>query len=184
MNLDGSDARQLTFGDTFDDGNPAVTPDGKWVIYNSWQTGRWSPRKVSIDGGQPEQLFEGHAAVGAVSPDGQTVLCQYLDERTQPAQWRAALFPVTGGEPVKFFELEIPRTFAEDGIGWSADGKSIYFISDTNVYALPVAGGKPKQVTDLKAESLFYLSVSSDGKRFALARGQVTDDVVLIRDFR
>jgi eukaryotic-like serine/threonine-protein kinase len=184
MNIDGSDARALTTGDTFDDGNPSITPDGKWVIYNSWRTGKWAAWRVSIDGGEPQMLLNSFAGIGAVAPDGQTVLSAYLDERDRSSAFRAALIPVSGGEPVKIFDMDIPRNFASAGTGWAADGKSIFYVSERNVYSLPVSGGKPRAVTDFKTQTLFDLALSFDGRRFALSRGEVINDIVLIKDFR
>ncbi len=184
MNIDGSDARALTVGDTFDDGNPSITPDSRWVIYNSWRTGKWAVWRVSIDGGEPEMLLNAYAGTGAVSADGQTVLAAYLDDRTQSTPLRAALLPTGGGEPVKIFDIDVPRNFAVAGTGWTADGKSIFYVSERNVNSFLIAGAKPKPVTDFKTQSLFDLAVSLDGKRFAMSRGEVINDIVLIRDFR
>ena len=184
MNIDGTDAQALTLGDTFDDGNPKVTPDGKWVIYNSWQTGKWAAWRVSIEGGEPQLLLNAYAGVGAVAPDGQTALLTYLDEGTQPATLKGALLPVNGGEPVKLFDIDIPRNFTGSGTGWAPDGKSIFFVSERNVHSFPVAGGKPKAVTNFKTQTLFDLAVSLDGKQFAMSRGDVINDIVLIKDFR
>lgn len=184
MNVDGTDARQLTTGDTFDDGNPSVTPDGKWVIYNSWQTGKWSPWKVSIDGGEPQLLLDGYAGIASVAPDGQNYLAAYVDEQKQPAPLRAAVLPISGGGPVKMFDVYIPRSYAPAGTAWSPDGKTIFYVQDRNVMSMNIADGKTKPVTNFKTETIFSLSTSADGKRFLLSRGEVINDVVLIKDFR
>ena len=184
MNIDGSDAKQLTTGDTFDDGNPHISPDGRWVIYNSWRTGKWAAWKVSIDGGEPQILLNSYAGVGAVSPDGQGVLAAYLDERVKPAAVRAAILPVDGGEPIRIFNFDIPRSFSPGGTGWAPDGKSFFYIAGRNVYNFNLSAEKPKPVTDLKTQTLFDFAVSPDGKRFVMSRGEVINDVVLIRDFR
>jgi Tol biopolymer transport system component len=185
MNIDGSDARALTVGDTFDDLNPTITPDGKWVIYNSWRTGKLAPWKVGIDGGEPQLLIDAFATVGSVSPDGQTFLAAYLDQNRQPATLRAALLPVGGGQAIKIFEdIDLPRNFAHSGTAWSPDGKTIFYVFDRNVYSFPAAGGKPKPITNFKTETLFELDASPDARRFVFSRGEVTNDVVLIRDFR
>jgi len=39
-------------------------------------------------------------------------------------------------------------------------------------------------MTDLKGDQIFNFANSQDGKRLALARGRVTDDVLLISDSR
>ena len=183
-NVDGSDPRQLTTGDTFDDGNPSITPDGKWVVYNSWKTGKWAAWRVSIDGGEPQLMLDAYAGLGSVSPDGQTVLAAYLDESSQTKPLRPALLPLGGGDPVKIFDLDIPRNFVTAGTAWTPDGKSIFYVLEDNVVSYSISGGKAKPVTDFKTRSLFDLDVSADGKRFALSRGEVINDVVLIQDFR
>ena len=184
MNIDGSDAIQLTTGDTFDDGNPSITPDGKWVVYNSWRTGKWAPWKVSIDGGEPQLLLDTFAGVGAVTPDGQGVLAAYLNERVKPAALRAAILPLNGGEPLKIFGFDIPRNFSAAGTGWAPDGRSFFYIADRNVYNFSLSADKPKPVTDFRNQTLFDFALSPDGKRFVLSRGEVINDVILIRDFR
>jgi Tol biopolymer transport system component len=42
---------QLTDGDPAQDGLPAVSPDGKWVVFMSDRGGRWKLWYVSIEGG-------------------------------------------------------------------------------------------------------------------------------------
>ena len=55
---------------------------------------------------------------------------------------------------------------------FSADGKTVYFLSaksgSQQLYAIPAAGGEPKQLTDLPADVGGY-KLSPDGKRVALA---------------
>jgi Tol biopolymer transport system component len=32
------------------------SPDGKWLVYASYDSGKFVPKKVSVDGGTPTQL--------------------------------------------------------------------------------------------------------------------------------
>src|SRR5262249_40906924 len=65
MNLDGTDQIQLTHGPgaTF----PAMTADGKWVVYDS--ADNWHLWKVPVSGGEPKPLTDYFAIYAAVSPD-------------------------------------------------------------------------------------------------------------------
>ena len=54
----------------------------------------------------------------------------------------------------------------------------------SNVWRRPLDGGEPKQVTSFTSERITSFAVSPDRKRLALARGETTSDVVLIRDLK
>ncbi len=45
-------------------------------------------------------------------------------------------------------------------------------------------GGDPVQVTDFQGDQIFNFDYSPDGKWLAVARGRITDDVVMISDSR
>jgi hypothetical protein len=54
----------------------------------------------------------------------------------------------------------------------------------SNIWSLPLDGGKPVQLTDFKADQIFWFDFSRDGKQLAVSRGVQTSDVILIPDFR
>jgi dipeptidyl aminopeptidase/acylaminoacyl peptidase len=74
-------------------------------------------------------------------------------------------------------DMAPPKRLTPDGWNvnspaFSPDGKSVYFLSaksgSQQLYVMPVAGGEPKQVTDLSTDVGGFL-LSPDGKRVALA---------------
>ena len=56
MNADGCDRRQLTFG--LDTRWPAVSPDGRYVLFTSKRTGGGEVWRVDADGSSPTRLAE------------------------------------------------------------------------------------------------------------------------------
>src|SRR5437867_3712214 len=72
---------------------------------------------------------------------------------------------------------------------WSSEGRSITFLNRVknvpNVWSQPLDGGPPKQITDFRSSLWLYnYALSADGKQIAAARGELFNDIVLIKDFR
>ena len=63
---------------------------------------------------------------------------------------------------------------------WAPDGRSLLFRLAGNLYRQPVPGGPQVQLTRFTPELIFSFAVSADQKQWALVRGQVVSDVVLV----
>ncbi|HLL76117.1 MAG TPA: hypothetical protein VK421_12735, partial [Pyrinomonadaceae bacterium] len=89
--------------------------------------------------------------------------------------------PAEGGPPVKLFDIN-----PESVVRWTPDGRALAYIDhrSQNVWAQPVDGGPPRQLTDFKTDQTFSFAWSRGGKQLALARGTQTSDVVKITDFK
>ena len=179
MNIDGSDQRQLTNGASGEH-VAQFSPDGRWIVYST-SFGKSTVWKIPADGGEPVQLTDKISRVPTISPDGKLVAYFYRDEN---APWRFAVAPLEGGAPLRTSDIEgVPRD-----LNWTPDGRALAHTDTrsgvSNIFAQPLDGGKPVQLTDFKADRIFSFAYSRDGKELALSRGTVSNDVVLIKDFR
>ena len=107
-----------------------------------------------------------------------------------PRPLPTALIPFDGGQPIKVFDipsltvsafqLPLPR--------WTSDGRAVAYIDTrggiSNIWAQPIDGGAPKQLTNFKTDLIFSFDWSRDGRWLALARGTITNDVVQISNFK
>ena len=169
------------------DGNlaayPHCSPDGRWVFYAAAALGKsyQSLWKVPIDGGDPVRVSDKWAIRPWVSPDQKWLAYWYGEPEINPP-YGAAIAPVEGGPPVKRFEIN----WESEVLRWTPDSRALAYLDQrsTNVWAQPIDGGPPRQLTDFKSDQTFYFDWSRDGKQLALARGTQTSDVVMITDFK
>lgn len=180
MELNGSNPKQLTSGNG--GLKPQCTPDGQWVVYSTaGASGNPSLWKVSIEGGEPLLITDKHTSSPVVSPDGKLIACAYWDFKDMNTRLRIALFPITGGEPVKVFDMP------DSNVRWAADGRALTYIDTrggiSNIWMQPIDGGQPRQLTNFNSDRIFNYAWSRDGKQLLCSRGTVNSDVVLISDF-
>ncbi len=176
--IDGSNPKQLTTEFSVE---MSISPDGREVIYS---VGVDSSRiwKVGIDGGQPVQLTDKHSRNLVFSPDGTQFACNLWDDPNSLP--KIAVFPATGGSPIKTYALEGTR-----GFGWMTDAASFAYIvrkdGVSNLWSQPLEpSGTPKQLTNFTGEDLRSFAFSPHGKQIAVTRAAETSDVVLITGFR
>lgn len=183
LDVSTGDQLQLTkgMGEEF----PAISADGRSVIYTLTTSSKFTLWKVPIDGGESVQLTDKLSQWPAVSPDGQRLICWYRQESS--AAWQIAILPINGGEPEKVLTVP-PTADTAIPIRWMPDGTAISFVDTrngvSNLWSLPVDGGEPKQLTTFTADQIFWFDWSRDGKQLACSRGRVTNDVVLISEFK
>jgi Tol biopolymer transport system component len=182
MNADGSAPKELT-RNSGQFSYPQVSADGRWVFYTgSDPSGKTVALRVSIDGGEPEQLTHKESGPAFLSPDGSLLLYYYRESPEAPAKIEIA--PAAGGEPVRAIDSPAGTHDAR----WSPDGRSLVVVKDTdnvsNLWALPLDGGRPRQLTDWKSDRIFSFAFSRDGRQLAVARGDTFYDVMLVKDFR
>src|SRR4029077_3038079 len=97
----------------------------------------------------------------------------------EPRGERIAVVPLDGSAPRLFPEVTIPAE-------WSGDSKSLlYFVTrdgGTNLWRQPIAGGPALPLTRFSDERIFRFSASADQKRWAIVRGNIASDVVLVSE--
>jgi serine/threonine protein kinase len=185
MGFDGENPKQLT---DWYDVTPSVSPDGHWVVYVN-DANKATIWKIGIDGGQPVQISDKFSFLPAISPDGRQIACYYAEGLNSPLE--LAILPFDGGPPVKKLALpNMPNVIAgaPSILRWTADGRAIvYGVARggvTNLWAQPLDGSTPKQLTNFTSDRIFFFDISRDGKQITLSRGTVTNDVVLISNFK
>jgi Tol biopolymer transport system component/DNA-binding winged helix-turn-helix (wHTH) protein len=172
MNMDGLNQTPLTSGSakTY----PTITPDGKWVLYNS--TDNWHLWKVSVDGGEPSQLTDFVASAPEVSPDGKVIACIGRNESKR----RLLILPMDGGPAVK--EMDFFGWVSR--IQWMNDGQAVIYAGERNgrraIIKQSLNGGLSEEPLNLDTDELFDFGYSPDGRSFALNRGAWLNDLVLI----
>ncbi len=181
MEADGSNPVQLT--DEALAYNPECSPDGKSVLYTrindmtAWQ--------MPIQGGPPSQVVLPNFTGGApqISPDGK-LLAYLAMPATMSSPMVLTVVPFGGGSPV--YRFDVPMGAAR--IRWAPDGKALDYRltrgGASNIWRQQLAGGPPKQITNLESDLIFDFAWSRDGKQLALARGSISSDVVLISNFQ
>jgi eukaryotic-like serine/threonine-protein kinase len=177
MQNDGSNLKQITNGLT--EVFPVVSPDNQWIVYQNIADLRlW---KVSVVGGAGQQLTDKLASQPVISPDGKLVACRYREQELSPFQ--LAILSFEDGKTVKTFDLP-PSAFGTPNFDWTPDGKAVLYVDARggvgNIWSQPIDGGLAKQLTFFNTDQIFAFDLSADGKGIALARGNVSNDVVLI----
>jgi eukaryotic-like serine/threonine-protein kinase len=177
MDIDGTNLKQLT--NVFDV-DPDISPDGHWVIYNSWTPSEGSALwKVPINGGDRVRVTDYHTEHQSYSPDG-----QWIGFISNVNGQRNAIIPSSGGvKPIKEFTFPGFQYFQ---LRWTPDSKHLSFIGPppdpSNIWLQPIETGEARPLTNFKSEYIYRHAWSRDGKTLGLARGFVSADVVLLKD--
>jgi Tol biopolymer transport system component/DNA-binding winged helix-turn-helix (wHTH) protein len=182
MNMDGSNAVQLTHGQGAD--HPSPSPDGKWVVFtqqekaDARQPSLW---KAPLAGGEAVRLTNEFTAFPAVSPDGTMVACFY--SQTTNDSWHPAIYSFASGQLLKAFPQSIKGS---PYIRWTPDGQNLVYaenpIGSAKLWKQPIAGGPPQQLLALDAEYIYGFDWAQDGTRLAFVRGLWAQNIVLIKD--
>jgi Tol biopolymer transport system component len=136
-----------------------------------------------VDGGASVQLTSGLSWHPSISPDGKLIAFNLLDEAI--GQWKIAIMPFAGGPPIKDYDIAGGNNRR---IIWTPDGRSVAFPIHrdgvSNIWAQPLEGGLPKQLTNFRDGLIFDFAWSRDGKQLALSRALINSDVALIQNFK
>jgi serine/threonine protein kinase/Tol biopolymer transport system component len=169
------DNRQLTF-DAGANYHPAVTPDGKTIVFVSTRTGNAELWKMGIDGGNPVQVTHtsGIEARPVITPDGKWIIFDVADDNRSNTIWK---LPIDGGQAIQLTEVRSLRASI------SPDGKQFACLYGDNangarrkVAVISIDGGPPIEQLGLSdvvtspffkwaadGRSLVYLDAISHG---------------------
>lgn len=184
VNVDGSGLRQITdgIGENF----PLVSPDGEWLVY---ATSCYFPQnlwKKPLKGdGEAVKLFDNAGGPAHISADSRHIAIHNFEKGADGINlWRYVIMPLQeGAAEAKIIDLDPENAI----VRWKPDGSGFYFMNRNrdfnNIWFYSLAGGEMKQITNYDQMKIVNLSVSPDGKKFAVARGEAVSDIIKISGF-
>ena len=175
MDLEGGRPVQLTDGggEQF----PTLTPDGRFILFNSVEDGTvW---QVPVEGGEPVKIFNERAVRVAVSPDGKSFAYFGRKEGKRKLIIRA----IADGSVLYEFDAEV-WVAASPRVVWESSGRAVIYQSSglanvSNLMSQSLDGSPPRRLTDFTSMEIFDYCVSPAGE-FAYVRGTWKFDVVLL----
>jgi len=145
VNPDGTGLTQLTHND-FEDSSPIPSPDGRLIAFYSEGGGTL----MSPDGSGRRSL-QGCHGLESWSPDSTRLLCDDEDEGLVIAD--------VGSGTVT------PLTGSGRDASWSPDGRTIAFVDEERLFAIPAAGGARRRLGRRKVDEDGAPSWSPDSRR-------------------
>ncbi len=157
---DGKERRQLT-RDSQNDLMPAVTPDGRYILFDSDRAGGRNIWRMDSDGGELKQLTRGQFDnCPSLTPDGQWIVYS-SSSGDGPTLWKV---PIDGGEPSRLSSALAYRPAVSPDGKWIAcfcrearDGKY-------KVALIPFEGGEPTFIEGMEQPDFNILRWSPDGR--------------------
>jgi Tol biopolymer transport system component len=174
---DSAEVRLTDFG--WEAGSPDWSPDGTQMVFTSWEKGgkpgasyAWT---VTINPRTGHRVGQGRlrlpppirgAEMAAWGPTGEIA----IEERSAPGRHTLWIIRTDRSAPRKVVEYAMP-TYG--GVDWSPDGRTLVYSAVTGtrmqLFAVPAAGGEPRQLTADSA-NLLHPQISPDGKLIAASR--------------
>jgi Tol biopolymer transport system component len=151
---------------------PAITPDGKTVLYSPY--GSPGLYGVPLNGGPVHEVSKLSVATApSVSPDGRRVLFG----SSRPGMVILCDMPACTNTK----ELELKNW------QWAPDGQGVAYVNEQdrrNLWEQPLDGSPARALTRFADGQILEFAWSADGQRLALARGRSSDDIVLLKGLR
>jgi Tol biopolymer transport system component len=187
--LDGSGARPLIHS-MFDDARPAISPDGKTVLFERYGDGDDKVMLVNADGSNVRNLADGVCGLfcegdtegDGWSPDGTQIVIQRAFEPfvgEEPSNVSLWIINLDGSGTTEITHHRVGELLEDYEPDWSADGKRIAFLRKDfspkvqrwggereAIFTIGVDGGDERQVTPWKLGSS-EPAWSPDGSRIA-----------------
>jgi eukaryotic-like serine/threonine-protein kinase len=164
MNADGSNQKQLTSDDA-QDFDPQISPDGRYVFFNSMRGPLPSIWRMDIDGNHLKQITDQEDYLQDVTPDGKWIIFSSW-RTTRFCLWRVS---IDGGQAEQISNLFIGQATV------SPDGKTmacVYREEDPTLprrlIILPIAGGVPTKTFDLLPTTTGSPEWLADGKSITM----------------
>src|SRR5262249_13240321 len=101
VDIDDGSLKQLNHG--VDENSPQYSPDGRWLVYELYDSVTRSIWKVPIGGGESVRLTENHSMRPDISPDGKLIAYFHLDK--QRSGWEIGVVSIEGGALLRRFPL-------------------------------------------------------------------------------
>jgi TolB protein len=153
----GENPKRLTSNSAND--LPRVSPDGRYIVYSSLQSGTPSIWRMNIDGSDPRQLTTESSSEPRISPDGREVIYTVGVDTTKI--WKIG---IDGGQPVQLTDKESRSPV------FSPDGKQFACLwfdepnSPPKIAIIPATGGNPVKTFPMPG---FELRWMPDGRSIA-----------------
>jgi Tol biopolymer transport system component len=177
MDLNGSNPTQLTFGHNETDVKCAV--DDKWVYYVD-AADNFLPKRVPLEGGAPEMVFDSAIGGAALSPDGKMLVTL----ETRELDHKLMLKFISTADKKSWYHDVDQR--ASRPLGFTGDGKAVaYTVHEKgvdNLWIQPLDSSPYRQLTHFTSERIGQFAFSPDGSQLAFERGHTESDAVLLRD--
>lgn len=137
VNADGTKPKNVS-KKTGEDINPVWSPDGKTLLFSSFRKGEFDICKTGPEGGKVDCFdSKGDDLWPAWSPDGQTIaFCNY------GKGYPLVYFIGSDGKDRKLYYSKQACYPA-----FSADGKKLAVVSDSDIYVITLKNGKEKNIT-------------------------------------
>ena len=179
MDITGQNQRQIGFDKV--SRYPQFSPDGKWIIYTTWDKDNKRAKiwKIPFDGGDPMMLHDESTFTPNISPDMR--LIAYIEDDKNTGKRRISVVPMEGGEIIKTWE--VPSNTLLDSMRWAPDGRGVTYRclrnSTANYWLQLISESEPRQLTDLRYDFPYYFSGSRNMKQFSFLRLNMIRDVVM-----